>query len=162
MKTDISKLLTINKVSINTEDLFDHLKQIWLEDNFPSDILFLNYVGYSTYLKTYVLHCQKLIEDSAIIYNYYTVQFTEQQTKEYNSIINDKDFKIIDQLYLNWINKEFHTPINFEIKPSAAGYYLYSDSYNKVHNTTTRSRQLLNNNHVKIYHAFNTLKELHV
>ena len=88
MKTDISKLLTINKVSIDTEDLFDHLKQIWLENNFPSDVLFLNYISYNSYLKTYVLYCQKLIEDSAIIYNYYTVQFTEQQTKEYTTIID--------------------------------------------------------------------------
>lgn len=88
MKTDISKLLIIDKVSINTEDLFEHLKQIWLENNFPSDVLFLNYISYNSYLKTYVLHCQKLIEDSAIIYNHYTVQFTEQQTKEYNTIID--------------------------------------------------------------------------
>lgn len=160
MKTDISKLLTIDKVSIKTEDLFDHLKQIWLEDNFPSDVSFLNYINYNSYLKTYVLHCQKLIKDSAIIYNHYIVQFTEQQTKEYNSIINDKDFKIIDQLYLNWINKEFHNPVNFEIRPFATGYRIYTLTYNSK-NQKVRSRQLLNNNHVKIYHAFNTLKELH-
>ena len=84
MKTDVSKFLTTDRISINTEDLFEHLRQVWLQDNFNENIEFLNYVNYSPCLKRYVLHCQKLADNSSIIYNHYTVQFTEQQTKEYN------------------------------------------------------------------------------
>ena len=68
---------------------------------------------------------------------------------------------ILNNLYIDWINKEFNTPLNFEIKPTAAGYYLYSDHLNNVYKTVSRSRQLLNEDHVKIYQSFIKLKEIY-
>lgn len=68
---------------------------------------------------------------------------------------------LLNTLYLDWINTEFNKPLNFEIKPTAAGYYIYSDHINTVHKSSTRSRQLLNNDHVKIYHSFNKLQKLY-
>lgn len=79
--------------------------------------------------------------------------------KKYENIIENKDSKIIDQLYLNWINKEFHNPENFFIKPTAAGYYLHSTTLNKVYKTTAENRQLLNDSQVKILHSFRILQE---
>ena len=74
---------------------------------------------------------------------------------------NLSDKTIINNLYIDWINKEFNGVLNFEIKPTAAGYYLYSDHLNNVYKTATRSRQLLNEDHVKIYQSFIKLKELY-
>ena len=74
---------------------------------------------------------------------------------------NLSDKTIINNLYIDWINKEFNTPLNFEIKPTAAGYYMYSDHLNNVYKTATRSRQLLTEDHVKIYQSFIKLKELY-
>lgn len=71
------------------------------------------------------------------------------------------DKTIINRLYLDWINKEFNTPLNFEIKPTVAGYYLYSDHLNNVYKTVSKSRQLLNEDHVKIYQSFIKLKEIY-
>ena len=68
---------------------------------------------------------------------------------------------ILNNLYIDWINKEFNTPLNFEIKPTAAGYYLYSDHLNNVYKTVSKSRQLLNEDHVKIYQSFIKLKEIY-
>lgn len=68
---------------------------------------------------------------------------------------------ILNNLYIDWINKEFNTPLNFEIKPSDAGYYIYSDRLNNVYKTVTESRQLLNEDHVKIYQSFSKLKEIY-
>lgn len=73
--------------------------------------------------------------------------------------ISDKT--IINNLYIDWINKEFNTPLNFEIKPSDAGYYIYSNRLNIVYKTVTESRQLLNEDHVKIYQSFSKLKEIY-
>ena len=66
---------------------------------------------------------------------------------------------ILNNLYIDWINKEFNTPLNFEIKPTAAGYYLHSTTLNKVYKTTTENRQLLNDSQVKILHSFRILQE---
>lgn len=66
----------------------------------------------------------------------------------------------INNLYNEWINTEFFNPVEHEIKPSLAGYYIYTLSYNS-NNNKVRSRQLLHDDHVKILKAFNTLKDLY-
>lgn len=68
---------------------------------------------------------------------------------------------ILNNLYIDWINREFNTPLNFEIKPTAAGYYLYRDHLNNVYKTESKSCQLLNEDHVKIYQSFIKLKEIY-